>query len=159
MAATLDYLATLDDERFLAIYEFLAQEGFGPLDAEVAASLKFRPQAIRKLPMTKRAKHARTLLARKRNAELAYELLGGYLFKKDRALVTEFLDAAGIEHDDGMIESDTPPKGDDLPSIAEKLDGNHDADDVTMYMALCSQTWPEVERFDTLWRERAAARA
>jgi hypothetical protein len=159
MAATLDYLSTLDDERFHAIYEFLSQDGFGPLDSEVAAALKFRPQAIRKLPLAKRAKTGRSIIMRKKNAELAYELLGGYLFRKDKDLITEFLDAAGIEHDDGMIDSDELPKADDLPKIVATLDGAHDADDVTIYMAICAQTWPEVEQFDALWRERAAARS
>ena len=32
----LDQLRVLSDERFLVIYESLAQQGFGPLDGEVA---------------------------------------------------------------------------------------------------------------------------
>ncbi|MEZ5978580.1 MAG: hypothetical protein R3F34_10210 [Planctomycetota bacterium] len=160
MASTLDYLETLDDERFGAIYEFLSQDGFGPLDGDVAAALKFRPQAIRKLPLVTRAKHARTLITRKRNAELAYELLGAYVFRKDKELVTEFLDAVGVEHEDGMIEGEAkiPESATAEKAIAE-LDGKHDRDDVTAYVALCAQTWPEVPRFDELWRERATTRS
>ena len=51
--AVLEQLQRLSDERFLSIYESLSERGFGPLDGEVAKALKFRPQAIRKLPMDK----------------------------------------------------------------------------------------------------------
>ncbi len=55
----IEQLKAMKEERFLAIYDQLAQDGYGPLDGEVAKVLKFRPQAIRKLPMPKRAKTAR----------------------------------------------------------------------------------------------------
>ena len=58
MQAAIPYLKTLSTERFLEIYAGLEVQGFGPLDREVAQSLKFRPQAIQKLPMAQRAKRA-----------------------------------------------------------------------------------------------------
>ena len=100
-----DELRRMSDERFQALYETLAQNGFGPLDGEVAKALKFRPQAIRKLPIAQRAKRARALLLRANNAELAYELFGSYLMKTCKELITDFLDATGVEHEDGMIHS------------------------------------------------------
>ena len=51
----IEQLRLLSDERFLCIYEALVRDGFGPLDGEVAKALKFRPQAIVKIPMAKRA--------------------------------------------------------------------------------------------------------
>ena len=90
--AVLDQLKSLSDERFLSIYEALSERGFGPLDGEVAKVLKFRPQAIKKLPMDKRAKRARLLIERDSNAELCYELFGSYLVKNKKELVTSFLD-------------------------------------------------------------------
>jgi hypothetical protein len=155
MAATLEFLETLDDARFQSLYEYLSQDGYGPLDGDVAAALKFRPQAIKKLPLATRAKHARTIIARKRNAELSYELLGAYLFRKDKALVLEFLDATGVKHEDGMIAGDAKiPSASEIDKAVAALDGSHDRGDVTTYMAVCAQTWPEVSRFDALWRER-----
>ncbi len=79
--AVLEQLKSTTDERFLAIYEALAEQGFGPLDADVAKALKFRPHAIRKLAMAQRAKSARRLLEGPSNAELCYELFGTYLVK------------------------------------------------------------------------------
>ena len=49
--AVLEHFKTLSEERFLALYQALSERGFGPLDHEVAKLLRFRPQAIKKIPM------------------------------------------------------------------------------------------------------------
>ena len=46
----LEELERMGDERFHTLYEALTTNGFGPLDGEVAKALKFRPQAVRKIP-------------------------------------------------------------------------------------------------------------
>src|SRR5205809_209526 len=113
----LDQLRALSEERFLQIYESLAHQGFGPLDGEVAKALKFRPQAIRKLPMTQRAKKAKAILTAQHYSEMAYEVFGTYLLKNHRGLVTGFLDATGVKHEDGMIQD-----LDGNPPDAERVD-------------------------------------
>src|SRR3954462_11279622 len=100
----IEQLKRMSADRFLAIYTSLETKGFGPLDGEVAKSLRFRPQAIRKIPMEQRARRARTIMEHAANAELAYELFGAYLIKHKKDLVTGFLDATGVKHEDGMIE-------------------------------------------------------
>ncbi len=153
----IEHLKGLSDERFLAMYESLAQEGFGPLDHEVAAALKFRPQAIRKLPMEKRAKRARSILVSKGRAELCYELFGSYLIQSHRDLVTGFLDATGVKHEEGMLETletNQPDKA-KIADAVKDLDGKHEPDDVTLYLALCAEQWPAIGELDNLWRERA----
>ena len=92
--------------------------------------MKFRPHAIKKLPMAQRAKRARTVVERSANAELAYELFGTYLLKHHKELVTGFLDKTGVEHDDGMIENldSNAPAGDKVADVAKELDGNFDAE-------------------------------
>ena len=60
--AVLEELAKLSDTRFLAMYQALSQQGYGPLDHELARALKFRPHAIKKLPMETRARRARALV-------------------------------------------------------------------------------------------------
>ena len=77
----LEHVRTMSPDRFLSLYQSLERDGFGPLDGEVARSLHFRPQAIRKLPMPQRAKRARMLIEASHNADLAYEIVGGYLLK------------------------------------------------------------------------------
>ena len=154
-------LRALDEARFLAIYESLSQQGFGPLDAEVAAALKFRPQAIRKLPMAQRAKTARSLLLAKARGELAYEIFGTYLLKERKGLVTGLLDKTGVKHEDGMIEDldSNPPDAAKLDGAVAELDREFPPADVTLYLAMCAEQWPGVQRLDALWRERALSQA
>jgi len=159
--AVLDQLKALSDERFLALYESLAERGFGPLDGEVAKALKFRPQAIRKLPMEKRAAQARRLMERRSNTELCYELFGSYLVKTKKELVTGFLDATGVEHDEGMIADldAAAPDPAKVPGAVEELDRSFEPDDVTLYLALCVEMWPKNEALEKAWRARAGAPA
>lgn len=152
-----EQLQRLNEARFLSIYEALAQQGFGPLDAEVAKLLHFRPQAIRKLPMEQRAKRARALLIGKRNSELCYELFGSYLIKDHRELVTGFLDATGVKHDNGMVEDldHNAPDAKKLEAAIAGLDKKFAPEDVTLYLALCAEQWPQVPELDAAWRKRA----
>jgi hypothetical protein len=155
---TLEQIRVLSDDRFLMMYESLAQEGFGPLDGEVAKALKFRPQAIRKLPMALRAKKAKALLLTHKNAELAYEFLGTYLMKDHRELVTGFLDATGVSHENGMLD-DTPnnlPDAEKVAQAVKDLDGKFAKDDVTAYLAIAAQQWSDVATIEPLWRSRLA---
>ena len=157
--AVLEQLKALSDERFLAIYEALAERGFGPMDGEVAKALRFRPHAIKKLPMEKRARHGRRLLEGGANAELCYELLGNYLIKTRKELVTSFLDATGVAHEDGMIADveQTQPDPEKVAGAVAELDGRCDPEDVTLYLALCVEMWPAAEALAQTWRGRAGA--
>lgn len=155
---TIEQIRTLSEERFLMMYESLAQQGFGPLDGEVAKQLKFRPQAIRKLPMAMRAKKAKALLLAKKNAELAYEFLGTYLLKDHKELVTGFLDATGVAHENGMIDdaAGNLPDAAKVAAAVEALDAKFAKEDVTAYLSIAAQQWPEVATIEPLWRSRLA---
>jgi len=151
-----EQLKSLSDQRFLAIYETLQQQGFGPLDHEVAKSLNFRPQAVRNLPLPLRAKRARQILVAKRNSELCYELFGSYLIKEHRDLVTSFLDATGVKHDDGMVEDlehNVPAKA-KLEAAISELDGKFPPEDVTLYLSMCADQWEQVPELEQIWRKR-----
>ncbi len=151
-------LGAMSEERFLALYQDLSQDGFGPLDGEVAKSLKFRPQAIRKLALAQRARRARSLLLARANSELCYELFGSWLLKQRRELVTGFLDATGVPHEDGML-ADLAQKTPDvarLPSAVADLDRRFPPEDVTLYLSLCAEQWPAVPELEALWRSRSA---
>jgi len=155
----LEHFKQLSEERFLGIYQSLTDNGFGPLDGEVAKLLKFRPQAIRKIALDKRAKLARSWIEQKHNAELCYELFGTYLVRTKRDLVTGFLDATGVPHDEGMIANVDEAKPDPakIDAAVRDLDAKFGADDVTLYLALCAEQWPSVPELATLWRSRAVA--
>jgi len=153
----LEAVKAMSDERFLAIYEGLSEQGFGPLDGDVAKALKFRPQAIRKLPMDKRAKKARQILLAGGQADLAYELCGGYLLKTHDKLMPDFLDATGVPHENGMIEdtSGSKPDADKIADAVKALDEKYPAEDVTLYLGICAMQWPDVEQLATIHAARA----
>ena len=158
----LDILKAMSDERFLAIYEGLAQQGFGPLDGEVAKAMKFRPQAIRKLPIEKRARKARAILEHSANAQMTYELFGSYLVREKKDVVTGFLDAVEIPHEEGMISVDLAehePSTEKVKKALKTLDEEHDADDVTLYLALCAEHWPHNETIQKQLEKRTAQKA
>lgn len=152
----IDQLKAMSAERFLAIYTSLDQHGFGPLDAEVAKSLRFRPQAIRKLPMATRAKRAKQILESTGNTELTYELVGAYLMKHCKELVKGFLDSTGVTHEDGIIEDldASQPARDKIKKVVAELDQKFAPADVTLYLAVCAEQWPAIEELQELWRAR-----
>jgi hypothetical protein len=154
-----DQLRRLSDAEFLGIYESLQQQGFGPLDAEVAKSLNFRPQAVRNLPLAQRAKRAKQILIGAKNAELCYELFGSYLIKERRELVTDFLDATGVAHENGMVEDldSIQPAADKIAGAIAALDAKYQAFDVTLYLAMCVDQWPQVTALADAWRKRTGA--
>lgn len=152
----IEQLKKMDDARFLQIYSSLEQAGFGPLDSEVAKAMKFRPHAIRKLPFDRRAKKAKQLLEASANAEMCYEIFGSYLIKERKDLVIGFLDATGVEHEEGMIQNteEDKPSGDKVESAVTELDGKFESDDVTLYLSLCAEQWPQVTEIQDTWRSR-----
>ena len=150
-------LKQMSPERFLAIYQSLETNRRGPLDDQVAASLRFRPQAITKLPMPQRAKRARMLIESAHNTELAYELFGAYLLKNRKELVTGFLDKTGVPHKDGMIEDIEKgvPAADKIESAIGELDKSFAPEDVTLYLSMCAEQWPAVPKLRELWEKRS----
>ena len=152
----LEQLKHLSDAQFLAIYESLSEQGFGPLDLEVAKALNFRPQAIRKLPFAQRAKKARQIVLAKHNAEMCYEIFGAYLIRSKKELVTKFLDATGVKHEDGMVEDleHGVPQASKIAAAVAELDRQFPAEDVTIYLSMCAQQWPQVHEIESLWRAR-----
>lgn len=154
--SVIEELKRMSDARFLALYEALEEKGFGPLDGQVAKAMNFRPHAIRKVPMAQRARRAKSLVERSGNAELAYEIFGTYLMKTKKELITRFLDATGVAHQEGMIASvdEARPDPAKLGSAVEQLDRDFGREDVTLYLSMCAEQWPSVPEVGELWRGR-----
>jgi hypothetical protein len=153
----LEHMKAMSPERFFSIYNSLEHQGYGPMDGDVAKSLRFRPQAIRKLPMEQRAKRARMLIESTKNANLAYEIVGGYLLKTCKDLVVGFLDATDVKHQDGMIEdiAGVKPATAKIAGAVAELDKKFAKDDVTLYLVLCAEQWPEEKAFGKLLASRS----
>ena len=157
----LEELERMSEERFLEIYETLSQQGYGPLDRDLAVQLKFRPLAMKKLPLATRARRARAMLLGKKNAEMTYELFGSYLVTRDKALLTDFLDATGVPHDDGMIENvdEGKPAPEKIEAAIAALDEKYPAEDVTLYLAISAEHWPDVAEMQSAWSARSTAQS
>jgi len=89
-------------------------------------------------------------------AALCYELFGRYLLESHKELVTGFLDATGVKHEEGMIRSveEDRPEGGKVAAAVAELDGKFDPEDVTLYLSICAEQWPQVEEIQAAWSAR-----
>jgi len=83
--------------------------------AAAAATMKARPQFMMKQPRDKRAKLIRQALSRIAASPIAEEILATYFLEVRKDLLTEWLDALGLEHEDGVLKTNAP----EPPSDAE----------------------------------------
>ena len=64
------------------------------------------------------------------------------------------LDAVGVTHEDGMIQDDGKPDAKKIDEAVTKLDGEHAPEDVTLYLALSTEHWPDVPEIEAAWKAR-----
>ena len=101
----------------------------------LAQKLKARPRYIQGLPIEKRARH----LAHFPGMPdlLAARMLVSYHLAHQRPMMSAFLDAVGVPHDNGLITED--PKGSITPEQVEAgravLEGAYPAEDIQLYFA------------------------
>ena len=117
--------------------------------AFLARRLNFRPKALQRLPVERRA----AMLAQFSDVPdtVATRALIAYHFAHQRPLMAAFLDALGIAHEDGVIAAeDLPaPEPDKLKTAMEAIRASFPADDVDRYLdtlaTLDSETWAGLE--------------
>jgi hypothetical protein len=155
------------DERSLAARAFFAhpwgdaatrREG----DLAIAKALRFREDAVRRLPADKRASYLAKAV--QPADSLAGSILLALHLEQRRGLLSAFLDALGIPHDQGMIAEDRElqaPEREALGRAAEALDARFPVREVDVYLAALLALDPSVWEglADVLESRRAAARA
>lgn len=141
----LELVLDMSLERLQAIVEELPGPVRQALDGAAAQALNSRPQTIHKRPLPMRIKALRSTLTRKRDEDLAGDILRTYLLGPRKELVSAFLDATGVPHEDGQIEDDSEPAADKVPGAVEQLVKDHDRDDVVLYLEIAAFQWPENE--------------
>ena len=113
--------------------------------ALLARRLKFRMKSVQALPVERRAR----FLAQVGDVSdaLAGRALVAYHFEAERPLMSAFLDALGIAHENGLIAADEIPVP-DAPRLAEaveKLKAAFPEEAVSLYLrtlvALDTDTW------------------
>jgi hypothetical protein len=139
-----------------AFWQYAEPDSRRVAEGELARTLHYRPQKLRKLPADKKA----GLLATRLNApeyEQIFELaLMQYLTNVRTEMLGAFLDEWKIPHQDGTIEDDevTAPSVEQVRAAAKALEGRFEADEVILYLATAgllmgedwaATTWPVVE--------------
>ena len=116
----------------------------GVADAKVAAVLRFRPIAVRKLPVEQRA---RTLANSVRpDAELASAMLMAFHIEHRQAMMAGFLDAMEIPHENGLIDGEHELEIENKKKLASAVDEilkTYPRPEVDLYLATLYLTDPK----------------
>jgi hypothetical protein len=116
--------------------------------ATIATQMKFRAKTVLNLPVEKKTSY----LVRLPNLTdaVAARALVNYHLERQRPMMSAFLDAVGIAHENGLIndEAVAKPESDKLREAAAELVAKYPADDIALYFStLISQdpeTWGEL---------------
>ncbi|MCP5518561.1 MAG: hypothetical protein H7A45_15025 [Verrucomicrobiales bacterium] len=103
--------------------------------AAVAEANRVRPVFLQRKPRAKRHADMLNTLSRPRMEEAAATLLREWLLKAEKAMLIEFLNDLGIEHEDGVVE-EFPDQIDDA-KLAEAVDhllAKHPPEKVCIYL-------------------------
>src|SRR5262245_50754354 len=104
-------------------------------DMAIAATLRFRPIAVRKLPVAKRIEHL--CRAVRPGESLSVSLLRALHLVGRRAMLAAFLDALGIPQRDGLITEEADPSSPTAAAVAgaaAKLREHHPPAAVELYL-------------------------
>jgi hypothetical protein len=110
----------------------------------IAQQKKFRPKTVVSLDLDRKARHFATIVSLP--DQLAARTLIIYHLAEQRPMMSAFLDALGIEHDNGLIKEDsvTPDAAKIGPAVAQ-LTKLFPPEDVQLYLTtlLCQdpETW------------------
>jgi hypothetical protein len=111
--------------------------------AQIATHMKFRAKSVLNLPLDKKARY----LVRLPNVSdaVAARALVNYHLGQQRPMMSAFLDALGIAHEDGLIKEDAAvkPGADALRAAAEQIAAQFPADDVALYFSTLVSQDPE----------------
>ncbi len=116
-----------------------------------AIAIRARPIYMRRQPFEKRAEAVRRALARVAANPVADELLAVYFLECRKELLVEWLDLAGLAHDDGTLEEDAPAEPAEenlLAAIDNYLAVDDDPDRDLLLRAFAAQDavqWPVLD--------------
>ena len=112
-------------------------------DTAIAATLRFRPVAVRKLPLDKRVGYL--LRAVRADDSLASTLLLALHLGQRRPMLRAFLDRLGIENEDGVIQADEfeAPEAEDLSAAVEAIYEAFPETEADVYFATLIAMEPE----------------
>ena len=103
--------------------------------AVIAQRIKFRLKSVQALPREKKARHLTSLAGM--SEIVAARLLVAYHLTHRRPMMASFLDALGIQHENGLIADDDlqAPSPERLTDAARSLSQTYAAEDVALYLS------------------------
>jgi 3-dehydroquinate synthetase len=135
------------ERKLLAADAFWQDENAAAEQAEavvmIAQRIKFRVRSVQTLPRDKKSRHLVNLGAV--SEMVAARLLVAYHLHHQRPMMTGFLDALGISHEEGLIADEElqPPSADRLREAVRAIGAAHQADDVVLYLSTLMWQDPE----------------
>jgi len=146
--------ARMTPERAHALLEGLRKEAPGVYSQALGAAsvwLRARPQFVMKQSPEKRAQLVRQALSRVATNVIAEEVLAAYFLQVRKPLLVEWLDAIGLEHEEGSLKADAPPEPERFAlekAVAAFRKPEDGADRELLLQAFAAQTaieWPVLE--------------
>jgi hypothetical protein len=119
--------------------------------ALIAQRLKFRTKSVVVLPIAKKTQYLLSLLSLPEM--VAARLLVAYHIAHQRPLMSAFLDALGVAHDNGMIaeETDIAPDKEKLRAAVQTVAAAFPKEDVAVYLSTLfwqnTDTWGPLAGF------------
>jgi hypothetical protein len=116
--------------------------------ALIARQIKFRPKSVLTLPVEKKAKHLAGMAGV--SDLLAARLLIAYHLDQQRPMMGAFLDALGIQHEQGLITEESPaaPDAEKLDAAVKTLASTYPKADVARYF--WTLLWQDTETWGGL---------
>src|SRR5262245_42424614 len=139
-AAATAFWADEDDAAAVAQYEAIAT---------IARRLNFRPKSVRSLPDERRAKQLANMADV--SDTVASRALVAYHFSAQRPLMSAFLAALGIAHDQGVIKDDevAAPEAATVTAAGKTVRATFPAEAVDLYLtplvAIEPETWAALD--------------
>lgn len=116
-----------------------------------SAAMKARPVFLLRQPAARRAEAVRRCLARVGANALAEEMLAVYFLECRKELLLEWLDCAGVAHEEGALRDESPPQPDPaaLAAAVERFrSGEGEEERVLLLRAFAAQSaidWPALD--------------
>ncbi len=137
---------------FLRVLQEKSPAAFASLLHAASVALRARPVYLQRQPFEKRAAAVRQALSRVQANTLAEEMLALYFLECRKELLVEWLDAAGIAHEDGVLKEAAPAeppaqKLHDAVTAFRKGEGPEERE--LLLQAFAAQSvvdWPALER-------------
>jgi hypothetical protein len=121
----------------------------GALQA-TAARRRLRPVFLERKPRAERHQWMQAVLAAPAHEDLGLEILQNWVLSAHRPMLGDFLDALGIAHEDGLVDTiPAQPAREKVDAAVDAIAAKHPATAVKIYLNLFQpvgpEAWPDLD--------------